>query len=611
MDIQTTFNSQMLQTMKTLVENNLNLTTGQQLVAKVTAINANGITLKAGTQILTIENQNPRAVLTPYLGQNITLQVTKTTPELEFKVLKLDTQFYESSPSSEKMNAMRLTLSTTPLANRIDESLKNFISHAEGNQQAMEAKVVGLVGNKIQLELVVDDKNTAGGKKMLVSVERNQLQLLPTQMNEPLKVGQSLTLAITKIGAMPEFKQLPTIVPQGVVQEEKIATFMKQLLPRHESPTVLLNELRADLPKLEIKNDSLATTLKQNAAALFDHLPPNEQLFNPQKLKHLIYSSGLFFDSKNSTPLPQTTPTPTPISQPVVQTQPTLDLKMPLLNLLQHTSVTDGLKQLVSSFLQNLLKQESAPSPENAKLLAQNEAELHAQLLPLAQTENIPQSLKKLVADILPNLKVSDEIKNAALMPAVESSEPSDFKSDLFNLMNTLKHGIEQKNELALTSTQVEKLQHLQSKTENTLAKVVVDQLHSVPKENSNKQIWTFELPFLMHNHIETLKMEIQRDNASQSIDNPPQNWSVNLTLTPPKLGEVQCVISYQNGMVNTHFKNNQQQTTALVNQHLENLKQQLQHVGLVVGLMSAHNNFQPMKTAYSSEAKSLLNETV
>ena len=114
-----------------------------------------------------------------------------------------------------------------------------------------------------------------------------------------------------------------------------------------------------------------------------------------------------------------------------------------------------------------------------------------------------------------------------------------------------------------------------------------------------------------MHNHIETLKMEIQRDNAPQSIDNPTQNWSVNLTLTPPKLGEVQCVISYQNGVVNTHFKNQQPQTTTLISQHLENLKQQLQHVGLMTGLMSAHNNFQPMKTAYSAGAKSLLNETV
>lgn len=113
-----------------------------------------------------------------------------------------------------------------------------------------------------------------------------------------------------------------------------------------------------------------------------------------------------------------------------------------------------------------------------------------------------------------------------------------------------------------------------------------------------------------MNNQIEMLKMEIQRDKTRQSVESLAQNWSVNLTLTPPKLGEVQCVISYQNGVVNTYFKNQQPQTTVLISQHLENLKQQLQRVGLITGLMSAHNNFQPMKSAYSVGAVSLLNET-
>lgn len=132
-------------------------------------------------------------------------------------------------------------------------------------------------------------------EKILISVERNQLHLLASQNNVPLKVGQILTLAITEIGAMPEFTQLSSIAQTPAqVHEEQMAVIMKQLLPRHESPAVLLNQLRTDLPQLEIKNDSLATMLKQNAAALFEHLQPKEQLFNPQKLKHIIYSSGLF-----------------------------------------------------------------------------------------------------------------------------------------------------------------------------------------------------------------------------------------------------------------------------------------------------------------------------
>lgn len=613
MDIQTSFNSQILQTMKTLVESNLNLTVEQKIAVTVIAINETGITLKWSGQTFTVENQNQRALFAPYPGQNVTLQVTKITPELEFKLVALDSPRYANTPpSAEKMSAMRLTLATAPLVNRIDESLKSFVAHAQG-QQPIEAKIVGLVGHKIQLQLFIDDHqgSPSGGKNMLITVERNQLQLFPTQTGESLKVGQALTLAMTKIGAVPEFKQLPSTVLPAQIQEEKIAAFMRQLLPRHESPAVLLNQLRSDLPQLEIKNDSLATTLKQNAAALFDHLQPNEQLFNPLKLKHLIYSSGLFFDAKNAAPT--TLNTPAPISTPMVQTpKPPVDLKMPLLHLLQHTSVTNELKQLTSTLLQNLLKQESDPTSEVANTSRKvSEGELHAQLLPLSRAENIPQSLKTLAAEILPNLNVSNEAKIIA--PPLEIvGEPveTDFKNDLLKLMHTLKQSIAQKTELALTETQVNGLQQLQNKTENALAKVVIDQLHSVPKDDG-KQVWAFELPFLMGNQAETLKMEVQRDKANQLAAESTQHWSVNLTLTPPKLGEVECVISYQNGVVNTYFKNQQPQTTALISQHLDVLKQQLQQVGLMTGLMSAHNNFQPMKSAYSTDVRSMLNETV
>lgn len=609
MDIQTSFNSQILQTMKTVVENNLNLKVGQQLTTSVSAINPTGITLKWGAQLLTVENQNQRAIFTPHLGQNVMLQVVKTSPELEFKIVTFDSQFHESLPSADKMNAMRLTIATAPLMNRIDESLKNFEHHTQ-NQQPIEAKVTGLVGHKIQLELLINDGRA--GKKMLVSVEPHQLQLLPSQNGVPLKIGQALTLAITKIGAMPEFTQLATTITPAQLHEEKIAALMKQLLPRHESPTVLINQLKTDLPQLEIKNESLAQTLKQNAAAIFDHLKPNEQLFNPQKLKHLIYSSGLFFEAKNAASnLPKSSMLST---QNVEKNLPKItDLKMPLLNLLQHTNVSNALKQMVSSLLQNLLKQESAPTPELAQLIDQNETELHAQLLQLSRSENIPPSLKNLATEILPGLNVHDDeaALNLPNQTPVKTADDGDFKGDLFKLMDTLKVGISQQNELALTEKQIDGLQQLQTKTENVLAKVVIDQLHSLPKEEGGKQVWAVELPFLMGNQTETLKMEIQRDKASQNGEADSQHWSVSLTLTPPNLGEVQAVISYQNGVVNTYFKNQQPHTTALITENLENLKQQFQKVGLIVGLMNSQNHFQPIKSAYSEEVKSFLNERV
>lgn len=166
MDIQTTFNTQILQTMKTLVESNLNLSVGQKLVTSVAAINETGITLKWGVQILTVENKNSRAIFVPHRGQNVTLQVVETTPELEFKIVTFDTQFHESLPSAEKLDSIRLSIATAPLVNRIDESLKNLVSNTQ-KQQPVEAKVVGLVGQKIQLELIIDDhKSGAAGKNI-------------------------------------------------------------------------------------------------------------------------------------------------------------------------------------------------------------------------------------------------------------------------------------------------------------------------------------------------------------------------------------------------------------------------------------------------------------
>jgi flagellar hook-length control protein FliK len=177
--------------------------------------------------------------------------------------------------------------------------------------------------------------------------------------------------------------------------------------------------------------------------------------------------------------------------------------------------------------------------------------------------------------------------------------------------MSTIKQGLAQQRELELSKNQVEGLKSLHNKTENALAKVVLDQLHSLPKEDGNKQLWALELPFLIDNKVETLAMEIQHDKTPNAQNQQDQHWSVNLTLAPPALGNVQCVISYQNGVINTHFKNQLPETTNLISKNLDTLKQQLQNAGLISGLMTSNNSFKPLKSVYASMNQSLLNETV
>ncbi|HCT98626.1 MAG TPA: hypothetical protein DF614_00675 [Methylococcaceae bacterium] len=617
MDIQTSsFNNQMLQAMKSVVEGNLNLTVGQKLPVNVVAINDNVMTLRWAGQFIAVENQNTWASLTPHLGQNITLQVTKTTPELEFKVIALNTSSSNATlPSAEKMNAMRLTLANAPLLNRIDESLRNFSNNLQG-QHPMQAEVVGLVGNKIQLQLFIDDaQKTATSKKMLISIDPSQLQRLPSENGDPLRVGQSLVLAITKIGSLPEFKQLPTLShAQG--RDAQVSEYVKQLLPRHESSSVLFDQLRSNLPHMDIQNESLAQTLKQHASALFEHLQPKEQLFNPQKLKHLVYSSGIFFEANATNPTFLKSPTRATTS-PTIPTAPPIDLKLPLLRLMQHEGVSAQVKQMTSAFLQGLLKQDANTQHDEAGAagLLQTQTQLHEALQQLAQGETVPQSLKQLANAILPHLKTAQSAEaDTAQVHQEAPAEPiisNDFKQDLFKLMTTLKQGLSQHRELELSKTQVESLKTLHNKTENALAKVVLDQLHSLPSDDSNKQLWAVELPFLVGNKVETLAMEIQREKTSSTDAKPSQNWSVNLTLSPPSLGGVQCVIAYQNGVINTHFKNQLPETTHLISKNLETLKQQLHNAGLISGLMTSNTSFKPLKSVYASMGHALLNETV
>ena len=617
MDIQTTFNNQILQTFKSLVESSLNLAVGQQIAASVTATQGTTITLRWSGQVLTLDNQNPQAVFSAHVGDTVTLQVTKVSPDFEFKVLSSDSsnQNYSQLINNQKIADARLKLLIAPITTTSEENLQRLMQ----TQRSFDAKILSVVGSKIQLQLSNVQSNTHADNKMVLTIDKSQLQLLSTQTNAVQ--GQLLTFAITKVGGVFQFKQLPSaMLFSSVQQQEKINSFVKQLLPKHESSNVLFKQLREDLPHLEI-----TPTLKAQLRSLFDNLPTTEQLFNAQKLRYLVTNSGVFFEAKTAASLLKTSVQP--LSTPT-QTSSS-DLKMPLLQLLQNDGVSSTIKSLTSTYLQQLLKKEMTPSDELTSAMQESEVALHTQLSQLATNKKTPAPLKSLITTILPQLKPDSQLalaqsleghtNQSETIETDEASQPmsgADLKGDLLRLMHTLKQVITQKTELALTEVQIEKLQQLHNKTENALAKMILDQLGSVPKDDVTKQAWTFELPFLMNNQVDILKMEIQRDrvshrNAAIASNLHEHHWSVNLTVTPPQLGQMQCVIYYENGVVNTCFRNEQPKTTELISKHLDDLKQQFDRVGLTPGLMSAHDRLQTHKTPYAFSGTSLLDETV
>lgn len=452
----------------------LNLTVGQDIDAKVISAGISeeksAILLKVVDRHLQLQSSQP-IELTP--GQALKLQVIQLSPVVAFRIL---TQL----PKSKAQN----TVLSLQFVQPADEK-RNTVNNSEAPlalKQQLGVKIIGLTAHEIQLQ-VVSQANARHPHPPVLTLDRSQLQLsnttLPTMpfaadpdtavTASALKIGQLLTLEVVRTGIHPEFKLLPALP----VIEEKISDWIKQVLPRHEASSVVLNQLVQDLPHL-LSSETVSQTLKQIAAALLQTLPGRPQLADQQGIKHAVSQSGLFFEAR------------------------------------------------------------------------------------LQQSEEQPASAFK-----------------------------DDFKARLLKFVQALKQEIAKNAGEAFDDAELGLLKNLERKSGNALAKIVLDQLASLPKEDSPKQVWTLEIPFVENTKADTVKIAITRDKKNKAQAND-DNWSVNITVTPPGLGTIACTVSLLDDGLHAYFLGQKPQTADLIDQHLDYFREQLERSGLKTGRIVA-----------------------
>ncbi|MGZ8224294.1 MAG: flagellar hook-length control protein FliK [Methylobacter sp.] len=518
MDIKPSVNDQSPLTLNQLAKNYLSLKIGQKVDVKVisamVSAEKNTILLKLADNIIKAQS-NQGIKLDP--GQNLVLQVTKIVPAIEFKILnalpELKPQPLSSSEKQLQTTGLRFIL--TPPVSEKQDVLKSFESSLSLKQQ-LEVKIVGVEGNKIQLQVFTDNLvQPSHGKPVeannrqtvILNIEQSQLQFIKTvtanestspasspdllKKSPEFKIGQHLTVEITKTGAMPEFRIIPSA---SNITPEKITELVKLFLPRHESSPVLLNQLIKVLPQL-IKNESVAQALKRIAVEILQNLPAQERLTTSQGVKQSINNSGVFLEAK--------------------------------------------------------------------------------------------------LPSMAGNLELNVE---------------KDFKANLLKFIHALKQEIAPQNEQKLHETDLNLLKNLQQKAENTVARIVLDQLISLPKEDNPKQLWNLELPFMDRETAEAVDIEIEWEKEKdQQADS--SNWSVNITITPPGLGMIHCVVAYRNSVINTYFRSQNTQTADLIKHNLDYLKGRLEDAGLKAGNMSAQDELPPIKPLPRIGEKKLFDE--
>jgi uncharacterized protein (UPF0147 family) len=591
MDINSSINTQPLFAANRLLENTLNLKVGQQLDVKVIEADIqavkNAITLSLSGKDVTVQSNRPISLSS---GQDLKIQVTQVAPAIEFKViepppeLKSQTLDVRLKLISTARDGGSVAISTTA---KMQDDYSDAGAVAEGEQrgeqlprelmqpnttrngaspitqkdstplplpvkQLLDAKIISIIGNKIQLQ--VFSSAEIGNKQVgLLNIDRSQL----ANATSDLKIGQSLNLEIVKTGTTPEFK----IIPAGNnIPEANVAEFIKQFLPRHEASPIFLNQLIKDLPQL-MKNENVPQALKDIAAKIIRNLPPKEQLISSQGLKQAIANSGLFLEAKLPPAMSQT------------------ELIKELPQLIKNESVPQSLQRIAAEILQNLTQKQpllNRPNLEQPPANSKPVPEAELTLNPANAGENAPKT---------------GALSDTGLMTA-------DFKANLLKFIQALKQEITLQGEQPSNQADLDLLKNLQHKTENTVAKLALDQLMSLPKEDSPKQLWIIDIPFMDRQQAESVRIEVQRDkeNNAQSGNG---NWSVNITLTPPGLDTIHCIASYRDNVINTFFKSRNTQTTELIKHNLDYLKNQLEESGLKTGHMDAHDEAQKTQSTH------------
>jgi len=299
---------------------------------------------------------------------------------------------------------------------------------------------------------------------------------------------------------------------------------------------------------------------------------------------------------------------------PIIQVRPQID----------KPEVFD--ERQVASAIRRLLPLQDSPIPLMKQLLS---IEQNAALEP-----TVAETLKYLARQILdsvPSLRQLTEanqlrrvvtqsglfMENKLAEAAADNAEVNlqdDLKVKLGKLMQFIEKSpaLLEPEKTGFQRESAEVLQETLRKAESTHARLSLDQLNSLPREDSAKQSWMVEIPFFSGHQPSALKLTIEQErDRSADAGEERNNWAVSISITPPNLGTIHCRISCYDGSVNTRFWSEVSATVDTINAHLDELKRQLEAKGLKMGFMEAHQG-QPLPASVIRTATTgLINEKV
>jgi len=292
-------------------------------------------------------------------------------------------------------------------------------------------------------------------------------------------------------------------------------------------------------------------------------------------------------------PQPQSSPTAATASQKLSHSppQPALSaIQNGLLELLPKSKAVE-LQQAVQKILDHVLPgNERLQSARLQQLFAQSglfmEAHLAKGQVPVL---DLKTSLLGLIFQLRPHLETGQRVPGQPMnTQSQESQTPATNPSPVLRL-----------------------LQDLFSLTEGSLARVLVNQLASLPSNESPQQVWHFELPIRQPDGTDSFRVSLGRQR--KSVDGKEENiWSVNLDFDLEPLGPVTGCLILQGDAITSHFIAEREQSAERLEQAMPILSEAFVRAGLRIGSMTTgHGRATSQEDAPPRTPYPLLDEKV
>ncbi|HXK57730.1 MAG TPA: flagellar hook-length control protein FliK, partial [Gammaproteobacteria bacterium] len=180
---------------------------------------------------------------------------------------------------------------------------------------------------------------------------------------------------------------------------------------------------------------------------------------------------------------------------------------------------------------------------------------------------------------------------------ATGSAPPDDMKRSILELLLQLRPllAAAQSAHQPVSSQAIERgfdpvgfFTELVSHAEGSLARILFNQLSSLPGDNANQQIWQFELPYRHNESCDSFRVQIERETKQGKKGIQETLWSVGLDFELEPIGPIHARLVLTGEEISSRFTAEYAETARLLEEALPHLANAFSRAGLKVGTLSA-----------------------